>query len=1052
MTIHRHAHNKIFLTVHAALATLAFSLPGMAKDLTITDQDSSAVSSNEYSVQVDDKFYDPLVTDPAPQEGAAIVPIDGSAPVASGNNVTIDSFAGAKNETISGASGSKDYSVVGGGRLSGEGDVTGNTVTITGSSTLGGMVVGGVNGGTGTGKVGGSAADANKVILKGGTVARDVIGGLGVGSGDISHNEVTVEGGTAKKNVVGGWAVIKDQNASGADVEDNKVTISGGTVEGNVAGGLSQSGAATKNEVKITGGAITGYIVGGEIQQENSTAAVSGNRVTIESTDSAPTIGDNIVGGISRGGSVVSGNIVGITNESSNALSLKGVMGGSSSTGGSAQGNTVTLYNRGSGSITVTDRDVTGGRVSGSTADSVVSGNRIEIGGGVTLNKNAVGGILAEGTHGSVTGNTVVLKSGATLNGSGAGYVIGGYIYSQSSNYGSADENTVLLDATDGDVSVNSAIGGWSDGNAGKNTVRLDATGTHKITISADLIGGRGAKTGGEASGNHVIVNGIATLKNVYGGEASAGALSNTVLLNLADSTDSKVSGNIIGGNSTSGNASHNTIDLQGYTAFADSGEISILGGSTGSGDATHNTINIGEHVKLGANVALAGGKTSSGDASTGNTLNLNSWSGTVKSVNGFATYNIRVADGQGSDPIVTLADTSANSSNIEGSAINLFTSSGAPLAVGTEVTVFSATSGALTAGNGLANGGAGRSRHGVTILYDTETTVADGVMSTRITGERAHPQAKAFSEGFLGGVAFVNGGADVAAGQGLTNLLSSARRHAASGQSGLAGFGALSWGDSRHKTGSHVDVKGYNFLVGLGASSGNFTFGGFFETGKGDYDSSNRFAGFAGVKGNGDTRYDGGGVLGRFDAENGLYAEGSLRAGRLKNDFSSDLADDLGVRAGYDSRSRYVGAHLGLGYTWKATGPTRADVYGKYFWTRQSGDKVRLDTSAGDRIEFDAVNSQRVRLGGRVTWDLSEQTEFFAGAAWEHEFDGVARAKAYGRSIKAPSMKGDSALGEIGFTARPSATSPLSLEVTVQAYDGDRQGASGGLNLKYMF
>ena len=57
----------------------------------------------------------------------------------------------------------------------------------------------------------------------------------------------------------------------------------------------------------------------------------------------------------------------------------------------------------------------------------------------------------------------------------------------------------------------------------------------------------------------------------------------------------------------------------------------------------------------------------------------------------------------------------------------------------------------------------------------------------------------------------------------------------------GSQAFGAVSGGNSRYESGSHVDVKSVNLMLGmshgLSNSAGNLTLGGFVEFGHGGYD-----------------------------------------------------------------------------------------------------------------------------------------------------------------------------------------------------------------------
>ena len=103
----------------------------------------------------------------------------------------------------------------------------------------------------------------------------------------------------------------------------------------------------------------------------------------------------------------------------------------------------------------------------------------------------------------------------------------------------------------------------------------------------------------------------------------------------------------------------------------------------------------------------------------------------------------------------------------------------------------------------------------------------------------------------------------------------------------GADGFGAFGGSSGsahmRYKTGSHVDSRGTAFNAGIAKKnankSGTFTWGPFFETGHGNYDSylDN------GTHGSGSTSYTGGGVFARQEFASGCYVEGALRLGKTK-------------------------------------------------------------------------------------------------------------------------------------------------------------------------
>jgi hypothetical protein len=297
--------------------------------------------------------------------------------------------------------------------------------------------------------------------------------------------------------------------------------------------------------------------------------------------------------------------------------------------------------------------------------------------------------------------------------------------------------------------------------------------------------------------------------------------------------------------------------------------------------------------------------------------------------------------------------------------------------------------------------------------------------------------------------MAQVNQGADLAAGEGIGAAVLSASH------SGSQSFGAVGGGSVRHNTGSHVDVDGFSLMTGLSSgvalNTGRLTFGAFLEYGQGDYDTYNSFP-TARVKGGGDTEYLGGGLLGRFDfaetARGHSYVEASGRVGRVESDFSSADLGHAGQVVKFDTKGLYYGLHVGAGHLWKVADKTRLEVYGKYLWSRQEGDSVRLST--GDPVKFADVDSYRLRGGLRFSHALSPSAHFYAGAAYEHEFDGKAKASTYNYAIDAPSMKGGTGIGEFGLTVKPGKF--MSFDIGVQGYAGRREGFTGGVKLNYEF
>jgi len=301
--------------------------------------------------------------------------------------------------------------------------------------------------------------------------------------------------------------------------------------------------------------------------------------------------------------------------------------------------------------------------------------------------------------------------------------------------------------------------------------------------------------------------------------------------------------------------------------------------------------------------------------------------------------------------------------------------------------------------------------------------------------------------------MAFLNQGSDLVWDQGIEYALSATKGPGWR----LSGFGLASGGCSKYNTGSHVDVQGASMLVGLTlgneAPMGRATIGLFLEGGWGSYDSHNSFSNFASVKGTGDTSYMGGGILARYDINSGrfsgLYLNGSARMGRAKTDFGTDDILYSGLKAKFDSSSLYYGFHGGFGYVWDVNDKANLDFSAKAIWTRQEGDSESVH---GDRLRFRNSDSIRTRMGARFNYTVSEFFTPYAGVWWDREFDGEIESTVNGHRIDAPTLKGDSSVGEIGVNFRLIGDSKLSLDFGVQGYAGVREGVSGTVRLKYEF
>ena len=283
------------------------------------------------------------------------------------------------------------------------------------------------------------------------------------------------------------------------------------------------------------------------------------------------------------------------------------------------------------------------------------------------------------------------------------------------------------------------------------------------------------------------------------------------------------------------------------------------------------------------------------------------------------------------------------------------------------------------------------------------------------------------------GAAAFLGAGADLMTGGGMTSASAEA-----AGTQGFAPFAAIGGSSMRHETGSHVDMKGMNLAVGFSREvlrgDERILFGPIVEYGRGTYDSYVNDA-----HGDGSVRYVGVGGFIRQEQKDGTFYEGSLRFGRSSMDYSAVLS---GTPTSYDTDTNYIGAHLGLGQRVTEQSGNERELYVRYFYTRQNGTDATLST--GERYEFDAVQSHRLRTGAR--WMIPQGSgSLILGASMQYEFGGETSATVYGRGFThttpSPSLKGFSGSLELGWKTQMGKNA--SADLSVEGWAGKQRGVT---------
>ena len=853
----------------------------------------------------------------------------------------------------------------------------------------------------------------NSIEVSNGTISEKIIGGMSEGDGDIDYNSVTISGGKMSEAVYGAYT-----EGSGA-VTNNKVIISGGMAEMSrepVAGALSRgSGTVAYNSVTATGGNFYAIFGGGSAE-----GIAEYNSVTVEG---ATVIEGRVAGGLATEG-VARHNSVTI---SGTAEIKEGVFGGTVDRGGDPADlidNSVMIsggkigdvvfgaYTEGSGivaynSVTLTD-GLLNGEVYGvaSTKNGIAEYNSVTVSGG-TINMLATGGVSMD----NVARYNNVTVTGGTIKGS---------IY-----------------------------GGMSEINAIENKVMISGG-----NIGGDVYGAD-SKTESSATGNEVIISGTPTFEsaygtNIYGASTFDGEITgNKVTISgrpVFKFNDPDKNIKIYGGYvDNAGNVTGNSVEINGDMNFTES--LEIYGGYGGTGAVTGNSVTISGRPIFAADSVIYGGYSASGGEVSGNILNIKSTGITVSNIKNFDVYNFYLPDTvQAGDVLLTVTGGSSNEqTDLKGSSVNVGITGSAPaLKSGDNVTLLHNANGILADETTVY----GKMTQGVSLEYDFTTVLQNGdSLVTTIIKSGISDDTKSLVETQAAAVGFINSGADLLVSSGITSMskVTSAEDNAI--------FGAMSGGSMRYDTGSHADVKGYNFALGMGKAvannAGRLTFGPFVEYGYGDYTSylDN------GVRGDGKTKYYGVGVLARQDDKSGVYYEGSLRYGRMDADYASNDLGTAGVHSSYDSSSAYYGAHLGIGKVTGLNDTTKADVYAKLLYTHQNGDSVTLQGEGnGEVYDFDAVDSTRARVGARVSKAYSERGTGYVGLAYEYEFDGEARATVKGFSTPAPSIKGSSGLVELGYILQPQGVNDPTINIGLQGWGGKKQGFTGNVDFVWTF
>lgn len=579
-----------------------------------------------------------------------------------------------------------------------------------------------------------------------------------------------------------------------------------------------------------------------------------------------------------------------------------------------------------------------------------------------------------------------------------------------------AQGSNVYVDSAFSHSNVQQIIGGWApNGNVSSNT----------LTIAGDFNGltmiAGGATMRGSANGNTVNITGGNIVMDPVGGFIAGGVGANSATNNNVNISGGKINGYIYGGYAAKngGTSSDNTITISGS---ADLSKAALCGGYS-----------MPQPMIMSSRI---NNKT----AVNNNKLVIDGWSGSALQAENFDSIDFKNIQWKNGGTVLKLTDYGYES--LKDTNINLVS-----LAGGTKLAVKQSMY--IIQGKDLGIDenkvtGSKEFSAGVALVGKGEADVVGDGLKYTITSLMLNSQTHLVAQNHAVAAAFVNQGTDLIS----DSLDTLSRDH----KYGVKTFAAVHGNHSKYDVNSDLKINGWSGIVGVGnekdIGNGDFSWGAFFENGSGTYRTYNSFNDDF-FRGDGNVVYNGGGVAARFEQDNGVYTEGSLRAGLLKNEMKDALRDGAGNSYGYKSESTYYGAHIGVGKIISLDADKDLDIYGKFFHTYTEGDTF---TVAGDKFDLDGITSDRLRIGARLTTNKENKFSTYYGLAYEYEFNGDADMRVENMSTPQQSLKGSSYMAEIGVNYQPSSDSPWSFDLSMRGYAGQREGFSGNVQAVYSF
>ena len=612
------------------------------------------------------------------------------------------------------------------------------------------------------------------------------------------------------------------------------------------------------------------------------------------------------------------------------------------------------------------------------------------------------------------------------------GGVVGGFAEVGNGNADIVSNNTVSV--TDSQISI--IAGAFSNEYDVNNNIVI----ANKVTGGTVIYGGfTGSNGENSANGNKIYITN-SDISNVYAGYAvgkAGDANENIVYLNKSK---------IEGAQSFIGYAKNGKANGNGLVIENGSTVVGAVMVGVGTKAANNNFVTIIGQNDL-SKAYLYGwyglyGSEDVGKTHSGNTLNIDNFTGNIASVTNFDIINFENLDFTKKE-ILNITEMVAQLENTQIAISSI--AGGKDIQVGDSVNLIK-----VTGKYGFKDNFANLNKQAVTnvgvasvVTSDIAQNKEENTITATIAKIERNAQTDLVASNRAVAAAFVNQGTDL-----IADSLDTLSRD---GKYGVKTFAAVHGNRSKYDVNNDIKINGWSTIVGVGAENehngGDFSWGVFYENGSGNYRTYNDFNNEF-FRGDGSLVYNGGGIAARYENSHGVYTEGSLRAGMLKSEMTDALSDGEN-KYGYESETAYYGAHIGVGKIFSLGDDSDLDVYGKFFHTYTEGDSFNV---ADDEFEFDSINSDRLRIGARVTSNKENKFSTYYGLAYEYEFNGDAEMRAAGMKAPTQSLQGSSVMAEIGLNYQPTPDSPWSFDLNMRGYAGERQGGSFNVQATYTF